>query len=33
VPAVALAALFVLTWRTMHRPPESPTERVLQVGQ
>jgi heme/copper-type cytochrome/quinol oxidase subunit 2 len=33
VTAVALAALFVVTWRTMHRLPESPTERVLQVGQ
>jgi heme/copper-type cytochrome/quinol oxidase subunit 2 len=33
VPAVALAALFVVTWRTMHRPPEPSTERVLQVGQ
>ena len=32
VPAVALAALFVVTWRTMHRAPDSPIERVLQVG-
>jgi hypothetical protein len=33
VPAVALAALFVVTWRTMHRPAESPAERVLRSGQ
>jgi heme/copper-type cytochrome/quinol oxidase subunit 2 len=33
VPAVALAALFLVTWRTMHRAPQSASERVLQVGQ
>jgi heme/copper-type cytochrome/quinol oxidase subunit 2 len=32
VPAVALAALFVVTWRTIHRAPDSPADRVLQVG-
>lgn len=31
VPAVALVALFVVTWRAMHRAPESPTSRVVQV--
>ena len=31
VPAVALAALFVVTWRTMHPPRTSPVERALQV--
>ena len=29
VPAVALAALFVVTWRTMHRTPEPPTDRFV----
>jgi heme/copper-type cytochrome/quinol oxidase subunit 2 len=33
VPAVALAALFVVTWRTMHSAPASSAQRVFQVGQ
>lgn len=30
VPAVALVALFVVTWRTMHPPRVSPVERIFQ---
>ena len=33
VPALALALLFVVTWRTMHRTPDSPADRAVQVGQ
>lgn len=31
VPAVALVALFVVTWRAMHRVPASPASRVFQA--